>query len=143
MKKIFILVLSLLTTLTFVDNTYATESIDSIASVISENMDLFNLPVEGGKEHTNFQSTQHIVPVYDLNKVKAGTLITFDDNDGYFIMYSNDNTILEYDYTQGFPVDLSNHLNGIVKDNDGYYDLQGKLIYSIEMPLYGGGVNFY
>lgn len=141
MKKMFILVLSMLVILAFVENTHAIDEIDSVATLISENIDLFNLPVEDGKEETYFTQTQYIVPIFDESKSEIGTLITFDDNDGYF-MYSKDNVILEYNYHEGFPLDLSKYPEGIVKDMNGYYSLRGKLIYSIELPLYGAGVNF-
>lgn len=57
-------------------------------------------------------------------------------------MYSKDNVILEYNYYEGFLLDLLKYFEGIVKDMNGYYSLRGKFIYFIELLLYGVGVNF-
>lgn len=54
MKKMFILVLSMFVIFVFVENIYVIDEIDSVVILIFENIDLFNLFVEDGKEEIYF-----------------------------------------------------------------------------------------
>ena len=118
-----------------------TEKEPSLKEIISNNIDIFNLPEENGKVRTYFNEVSSSLDVYDKNKNKFGEIIIFDNNEGY-LFYSLNNEIIKESYDEGIPFSYQELKGKVIYSNNCYMDMSYNVIYDLSISQnYAGGLN--
>lgn len=118
-----------------------TEKEPSLKEIISNNIDIFNLPEENGKVRTYFNEVSSSLDVYDKNKNKFGEIIIFDNNEGY-LFYSLNNEIIKESYDEGIPFSYQELKEKVIYSNNCYMDMSYNVIYDLSISQnYAGGLN--
>lgn len=118
-----------------------TEKEPSLKEIISNNIDIFNLPEENGKVRTYFNEVSSSLDVYDKNKNKFGEIIIFDNNEGY-LFYSLNNEIIKESYDEGIPFSYQELKGKVIYSNNCYMDMSYNVIYDLSISQnYAGKIN--